>query len=98
MWDSSPVIRDNTYKTKSIDGIASKTARILTAFVREHSLADGARPHAQAAGELRLWMTGQMLPQGPFVDVMFTADRTRVVRGPPLGYIRISRFSLSWVR
>lgn len=69
----------------------------FTAFMGEYSLADGAGPHPQAAGELGLGMAGQVLPQGPLVDVVLSANRTRMVGGPPLRYVRIS-FHLCRIR
>lgn len=62
--------------------------------MRKHCLANGTRPHPQPAGQLRLRVAGQVLPQGTLVHVVLPAHRARVVRRPPLGYVRINRFSL----
>lgn len=70
----------------------------LTTLMREHSLANGTGPHPQPTRQLCLRMAGQVLPEGALVHVVLPADRARVVRRPPLGYIRINRFSLRWVR
>lgn len=63
----------------------------------EHSLAHRTRPHPETAGQLRLGMASEMLPQRPLVHVVLSTNRTRMVGGPPLRYIRIS-FHLSRIR
>lgn len=70
----------------------------LTTLMRKHGLAHRTGPHSQAARQLGLRMAGQVLPQGALVHVVLPTHRAGVVRRPPLGYIRINRFSLRWVR
>lgn len=53
--------------------------------MREHRLADAARPHPEAAAELaRFGVAGEVLPQAALVDVVLPADGARVVGGPSL--------------
>lgn len=71
---------------------------VHTTFMRKDSLTNGTWPHSESTGKLSLRVAGEVLPQGPFVDVVLAAYRAGVVRRPSLRYIRINRFSLRWVR
>lgn len=51
-------------------------------------MANGTRPHPELGVLGRFRVAGQMFSQTALVHVVFTAHRTRVVRGPALGHVR----------